>query len=143
MWAGKVSKKSPGAGVAMRGSVSVRGFDSSPFRPIWGPAGSIRTHFPILGVSPWARIIFHIISLFPPLNTGSETTSRLGNYGSTRKLRLLDSETTIDRLGNYGCQTDPRIGNYDQPTRKLRPLDSETTTSRLGNYDQLTRKLRC
>ena len=65
MWAGKVSKKSPGAGVAMRGSVSVRGFDSTPFRPISGPGGSIRTHFPILGVPPWVPIIFPIISLFP------------------------------------------------------------------------------
>ena len=65
MWPGKPSKKSPGAGVAMRGSVSVRGFDSSPFRPIWGPGGSIQDHFPILGVSPWVPIIFPIISLFP------------------------------------------------------------------------------
>ena len=41
----------PWAGVAMRGFVLVRGFDSSPFRPILGPGGSIRTHFTILGVS--------------------------------------------------------------------------------------------
>ena len=61
MWPGKVSKKSPGAGVALRGSVLVRGFDSSPFRPIWRPGGSVRDHFPICGVSPWVPII----SLFP------------------------------------------------------------------------------
>ena len=65
MWPGKPSKKSPGAGVAMRGSVLVRGFDSSPFRPIWGPWGSVRAHFPICGVSPWVPIISPIISLFP------------------------------------------------------------------------------
>ena len=65
MWPGKPSKKSPRAGVAMRVSVSVRGFDSTPFRPISGPGGSIRTHFPIFGVPPWARIILPIICLFP------------------------------------------------------------------------------
>ena len=65
MWPGKPSKKSPGAGMAMRGSILVRGFDSSLFRPISGPGGSIRDHFPILGVSPWVPIIFLIISLFP------------------------------------------------------------------------------
>ena len=65
MWPGKVSKKSPGAGVAMRGSVLVRGFDSTPFRPISGSGRSIRHHFPILGLPPWVPIIFPIISLFP------------------------------------------------------------------------------
>ena len=49
MWPGKPSKKSPGAGVAMRESVSVRGFDSRPYRPVSGPEGSIRHHFPIFG----------------------------------------------------------------------------------------------
>ena len=49
MWPGKPSKKSPEAGVAMRGSVSVRGFDSSPFQVISGPGRSVRDHFHIFG----------------------------------------------------------------------------------------------
>ena len=51
MWPDRPSKESPGAGVAMSGSVSVRGFDSSPFQPISGPGGSVRDNFPIFGVS--------------------------------------------------------------------------------------------
>ena len=71
---------------------------------------------------------------------GSETTSRLGNYGTTRKLRKTSSL---------------RFGNYDFATRKLQNLDSETTEStrklrlsirklpgvRLGNYADAIRKL--
>ena len=58
MWAGKVSKKSPRAGVAMRGSVLAREFDSSPFRPGWCPGGSSRDN---------VSIVLGVMSDFPNL----------------------------------------------------------------------------
>ena len=57
MWPGKPSKKSPRAGVAMRGSVLVRGLNSTLYHPIWGPGGSVRTIFLIFVVSTWIPII--------------------------------------------------------------------------------------
>ena len=66
MWPGKPSKKSPRAGVAMRGSVSVRGFDSSPFRLLSGPVGSARGHFSIFLGTP----IISLLSLLYPYSPG-------------------------------------------------------------------------
>ena len=42
-----------------------QGIRFQPFSVYFGPWGSIRTHFPIFGVSPWVPIIFPIVSLFP------------------------------------------------------------------------------
>ena len=66
-------KTSPGAGVAMRGSVLVRGFDSipfwsiCPFRSIWDPGeGSVRGNFLSWEVSPG----FLLSSLLYPYSAG-------------------------------------------------------------------------
>ena len=62
MWPGKPCKKSTGAGLATRESILVRGFDSTPFRPIWCPGGSI---FSIWGCSP-GSLLFSILYPYSP-----------------------------------------------------------------------------
>ena len=52
MWPDRPSKESLEAGVAMRGSVLVRGFDSSPFQPIWRPGGVGSVLFSFSGGPP-------------------------------------------------------------------------------------------
>ena len=67
MWPDKPSKESPEAGIYMGGSVLTRGLDSSPCWPIWGPAGSVRSHFPIVGVPHYVPLLYPVLSaLFYP-----------------------------------------------------------------------------
>ena len=65
MWPDRPSKESPGAGVAMSGSVSVRGFDSSPFQLISGPGGSVRGYSPIFRGIPLSPRFFLLFAYSP------------------------------------------------------------------------------
>ena len=70
MWPGKHSKKSSGAGMAMRGSVLVRGFDSTSFQPISGPGEGGRVDLALFSYFGGVPLGPHYFFLLYPYSPG-------------------------------------------------------------------------